>query len=48
MPYESLTAPRDDIDTKIESFASGVTSIDAISVAGHGHNQVTAVLEYTA
>lgn len=48
MPWTSITAQRDDIDTEISDFASGVTSIDSFSVAGHGHNQVTAVIQYTA
>lgn len=48
MPWTSITSPREDIDEDIASFASGVTSIDSFSVAGHGHNRVTAVIQYTA
>lgn len=48
MAWTTITAQRDDLDEEIATFASGVTSIDAFSVAGHGHNQVTALVQYTA
>jgi len=48
MPYESITARRDEIDSEVETFAGTVTSIDDFSLAAHGHNQVTALIEYTA
>lgn len=48
MAWTTITAARDDIDEEITTFEATVTSIDAFSVTGHGHNQVTAVIEYTA
>lgn len=48
MPWTSITDTKDNIDEEIASFASGVSSIDAFSVAGHEGNSVTAVIQYTA
>lgn len=48
MAWTSITADRDSIDDEISTFESGVSSVDSFSVAGHGHNQVTAVIQYTA
>lgn len=48
MAWTTITDTRDGIDEAIADFESGVTSIDDISVAGHGHNRVTAVIEYSA
>ena len=48
MAWTTITAARDEIDAEITSFESGVSSIDAFSVAGHGQNRVTAVIQYTA
>jgi len=47
MAWTTLTASRDDIDEKISSFESGVTSIDNFAATGHGYNQVTALIQYT-
>jgi hypothetical protein len=47
MAWTTLTADRDSIDEEIDSFESGVTSIDSFATAGHGYNQVTALIEYT-
>lgn len=47
MAWTTLTDGRDEIDERITTFEAGVTSIDRLDVAGHGHNQVTAVIEYT-
>jgi hypothetical protein len=48
MPWTTITDRKDQIDSEIADFESGVTSIDAFSVAGHGGNEVTAVIQYTA
>jgi hypothetical protein len=48
MPWTTITEQRKDLDEAVASFESGVTSIDSFSVAGHGHNRVTALIEYTA
>jgi hypothetical protein len=48
MPWTTITAPREDIDEEIATFEGTVTSIDNWDVAGHGHNRVTAVIEYSA
>jgi len=48
MPWTTITDRKSQIDEEIASFASGVTSIDAFSVAGHEGNEVTAVIQYTA
>jgi len=48
MPWTTITENRDALDEAIADFEATVTSIDAFSVAGHGHNQVTAVIQYTA
>ena len=48
MAWTTITARRENLDEEIATFESGVTSIDAFSVAGHGHNKVTAVIQYTA
>lgn len=48
MAWTTITDTRENIDEEIASFESGVTSIDAFSVAGHGGNSVTAVIQYTA
>ena len=37
-----------EIDEEVATFAGTVTSIDGFSLAAHGHNQVTALIEYTA
>jgi len=36
-----------DIDDNVASFASGVSSIDAFSVAMQGRNRVVALVQYT-
>lgn len=48
MAWTTITAPRKELDEEIATFEAGVTSIDAFSVAGHGSNTVTALIEYTA
>lgn len=48
MPWTTITDTRENIDAEIADFESGVTSIDKLSVAGHGGNSVTAVIQYTA
>lgn len=48
MPFTTITDRKGRIDAEIETFAGTVTSIDSYSVAGHGGNEVTAVIRYTA
>jgi hypothetical protein len=48
MPWTTITDTKANIDAEIADFESGVTSIDAFSVAGHEGNSVTAVIQYTA
>lgn len=48
MAWTTIQANPGELDEEIASFASGVTSIDAFSVASHGQNQLTALIQYTA
>jgi len=48
MPWTTIQANPEELDEKIATFEGTVTSIDAFSVAAHGHNRVTALLQYTA
>lgn len=48
MPWTTITDRRELIDEEIATFEGTVTSIDSYSVAGHGGNEVTAVIQYTA
>jgi len=48
MAWTTITGTEDNIDDEIATFAGTVTSIDAFSVASHGHGQVVAVIEYSA
>lgn len=48
MPWTTITDSTEDIDEEIATFESGVTSIDAFSVASAGQGRVTAVIQYTA
>lgn len=48
MAWTTITDKKDQIDEEIATFAGTVTSIDSFSVAGHGGNEVTAVIQYTA
>lgn len=47
MAWTTITDKRDLIDEEIATFAGTVTSIDSFSVASHGGNEVTAVIEYS-
>jgi len=47
MAWTTITDRRDQIDEEVASFASGVTSIDAFSIAGHQGNEVTALIQYS-
>ena len=47
MAWTTITTTVDQLDEEIATFESGVTSIDAFSVADHGQ-QVTALIQYTA
>ena len=48
MAFTTIEANPGELDEEIASFASGVTSIDAFSVASPGQNQVVALIQYTA
>lgn len=49
MAYETLQAEPLQLDEEIASFASGVTSIDAIhGVAAPSRNKAIVLIEYTA
>lgn len=48
MAWTTIQDAPETIDEEIATFAGTVTSIDAFSVAAHGQNRVTAVIQYTA
>lgn len=47
MAWTTIQAAPEDLDEEIDSFQSGVTSIDGFSTAAHGRNQLTATIRYT-
>jgi hypothetical protein len=47
MAWTTITTSRKDIDDELASFEGTVTSIDGFATAGHGYNQITALIEYT-
>lgn len=48
MAWTTIEANPDELDEEVASFESGVSSIDAFSTAQTGHNQVVALIQYTA
>jgi len=48
MAWTTIEANPGELDEEVANFASGVTSIDAFSTASTGHNQVVALIQYTA
>jgi hypothetical protein len=48
MAWTTITASVSKIDDEIATFESGVSSIDAFSVAVSGNSQATALIQYTA
>ena len=48
MAFTTIEANPGELDEEIATFASSVTSVDAFSIASPGHNQVVALIQYTA
>lgn len=48
MAWTTIEAQPGDLDEAVATFQSGVTSVDGFSITSHGHDQVVALVRYTA
>lgn len=48
MAWTTITGTEENLDENIATFESGVTSIDAFSVASESRGELVALVEYTA